>query len=236
MHYVMSDLHGQYDLYRKMMEQLPLSAGDTLYVLGDVLDRGPHPIQILLDMMERPNVVFLWGNHEQIGFPCLRFLTQEHTGQRSDPSALDLMGILRAWQEHSGQTTVDEFLALDRETRRAVVDYLEGAKQYQTVKAGGKTYILVHGGLGNFASYRPLWDYSTDELVWSRPDYEVPYFTDHRYVVAGHTPTQTIPGCPAPGYIFRKNHHIAIDCGAFLPEGRLGCLRLEDEREFYVDH
>ena len=30
----------------------------------------------------------------------------------------------------------------------------------------------------------------------------------------GHTPTQAIRNNPNPGYIYRRNNHIAIDCGA----------------------
>ena len=39
--YAMSDIHGQYELFRNLMEQIPLGKDDTLYVLGDVVDRGP---------------------------------------------------------------------------------------------------------------------------------------------------------------------------------------------------
>ena len=40
MTYVMSDIHGHYDKYREMLETIEFAADDTLYVLGDVLDRG----------------------------------------------------------------------------------------------------------------------------------------------------------------------------------------------------
>lgn len=49
--------------------------------------------------------------------------------------------------------------------------------------------------------------------MWTRIDYEIPYFDDI-IVVSGHTPTQNILGNSRPGYIFKENHHIAIDCGA----------------------
>ena len=39
--YVMSDLHGQYELYREMLKKIEFDSGvDMLYVLGDILDRG----------------------------------------------------------------------------------------------------------------------------------------------------------------------------------------------------
>lgn len=34
-----------------------------LYILGDILDREPNPIKIILDVMERPNVEVMAGNH-----------------------------------------------------------------------------------------------------------------------------------------------------------------------------
>ena len=39
--YVMSDLHGCYEKYRAMLETIRFAEEDALYVLGDVLDRGP---------------------------------------------------------------------------------------------------------------------------------------------------------------------------------------------------
>ena len=38
--YVMSDIHGMYEKYEKMLKQIDLSEKDTLYVLGDIVDRG----------------------------------------------------------------------------------------------------------------------------------------------------------------------------------------------------
>ena len=47
--YVMSDVHGLKDRYDAMLEALALQNEDTLFVLGDVIDRGRDGIAILLD-------------------------------------------------------------------------------------------------------------------------------------------------------------------------------------------
>ena len=47
MTYVMSDIHGHYDKYREMLETIEFAADDTLYVLGDVLDRGSDGFKTL---------------------------------------------------------------------------------------------------------------------------------------------------------------------------------------------
>ena len=79
--YVISDIHGQYKSYKRMLRAIQLQPEDTLYVLGDVIDRGPDGIKILNDMMKRENVIMFMGNHElMIGqetpekFACRMFL------------------------------------------------------------------------------------------------------------------------------------------------------------------
>ena len=77
--YVVSDIHGEYELFIRLLEEIHLKETDTLYVLGDILDKGPHPIQIILKLMEMPNVICLTGNHELMALECLEFLMQEIT-------------------------------------------------------------------------------------------------------------------------------------------------------------
>ena len=45
--YAMSDLHGCYEKYIKMLDKINFSDSDTLYILGDVVDRGDGGIKLL---------------------------------------------------------------------------------------------------------------------------------------------------------------------------------------------
>lgn len=234
MNYVMSDIHGNYEAYLKMLEEIHFSEEDMLYVLGDVLDRGPHPIKVVLDLMKRPNVELIAGNHEAMALSCLQFLMQEITEESIGNLDEEMVERLLSWQGNGAVTTTDEFHKLSRSEQEAVKEYLEDAEMYEEVYAGGKVFILVHAGLGNFTPEKEIWEYELDELVWLRPDYSTPYFQD-KYVVTGHTPTMMIEDNPHPGYIYQANNHIAIDCGCIIPGGRLGCIRLEDMKEFYVN-
>ena len=93
--YVTSDIHGQYQKYRKIFDALPLREEDSLFVLGDVVDRGPEPMSILLDMMERPNVFPLLGNHEMMALTCLKLLCREITEDALEHLASEeLQGLL----------------------------------------------------------------------------------------------------------------------------------------------
>lgn len=63
MTYVMSDIHGCFREYCEMLEKLAFSDSDTLYIVGDVVDRGPQVAELLEDIMARDNVRLLAGNH-----------------------------------------------------------------------------------------------------------------------------------------------------------------------------
>ena len=64
MQYVMSDIHGNLENFESVLAQISLRPDDTLYILGDVIDRHPAGIRILRRIMEMPNVKMLLGNHE----------------------------------------------------------------------------------------------------------------------------------------------------------------------------
>ena len=72
--YVMSDMHGCFDKYQQMLCEISFSSRDTLYVLGDVIDRGADGVKILLDMSLRPNVFPLLGNHEFTAAICMSWI------------------------------------------------------------------------------------------------------------------------------------------------------------------
>ena len=68
----MSDLHGCYSQYIKMLELINFSDEDRLYILGDIVDRGPKPISIIMDILERKNITVLLGNHEMYAREVLK--------------------------------------------------------------------------------------------------------------------------------------------------------------------
>lgn len=230
--YVISDIHGEYDRFLELLDKIKPGEEDTLYILGDVLDRGPHPIRTLLLLMEMPNAVCLAGNHELMALECLEFLMREITDISIGELDEKMLGNLVTWQYNGSRTTIEEFRALSHEMQRSVIDFLKEFSIYEELTVNGKDYLLVHGGLGNYRPEKDIEDYSLKELIWDRADYDISYFEDV-YVVTGHTPTQEIAGNPRPGYIFRENNHIAIDCGCNRPDGRLGAICLDTGEEFY---
>ena len=231
--YVISDIHGQYDKFIAMLDAINLRDTDTLYVLGDILDRGPHPIKVMLKLMEMPNAICIVGNHEYMAAEVLSFLMQEVTDRSLDELDYKTLDNLVTWQYNGAKTTIDEFRELDAEMQAEVIDFIKDMSIYEELTVGGKEYLLVHAGLGDFEPAKDILDYSLHDLVWKQADYSRQYFDD-KIVITGHTPTQFIKGNPKPGFIYRQNNHIAIDCGAYLEDGRLAAVCLETGEEFYT--
>lgn len=230
--YVMSDIHGEYEKYREMLEKIDLKGDDTLYILGDVVDRGARPMDVLLDMMKRPNVYPLMGNHDLLAQDILKKLNVE-TADENYANRLDAddMNELIDWLRDGGQSTLTQFRALTSEQKADVLDYIGEFSLCEAVEIGEKVFVLVHAGLGNFRKGKKLRDYTLQELLMDRHDPEKEYFDDEDiYVVTGHTPTQIYTG---RAEIYQSNHNICIDCGACMG-GKLACLCLDTMEEYYV--
>ena len=60
------------------MKQIRLRPEDTLYILGDTIDRGPDGIKILRQLMDMPNAKMILGNHEYMMLDALYFEHKEY--------------------------------------------------------------------------------------------------------------------------------------------------------------
>ena len=224
--YVMSDLHGCYDKYMKMLGKIQFGENDTLYILGDVVDRGDGGIKILQDMMTRRNVIPLRGNHDYLAHQLLNIISR--SGDMYDDKFVEMYQL---WMLDGGGPTCDAFMDLPAEQQKRILAYLNSFLIYDEVEAGGNNFFLSHTvpekeRMLKFDSL--LWQ----EFIVGEPEYEKEYFPD-KYVVTGHTPTGFIDE-NYTGKIFKGNNHIAIDCGAVF-DNPLGCICLDTLEEFYVE-
>ena len=234
--YAMSDIHGCYDKYKEMLNVIEFAPEDTLYILGDVLDRGPDGIKILQDMSVRANIFPILGNHEFIASMCLPWLMKEVTTQNIDNLSNVQVAALSDWITNGGSPTLRSLQKLTREEREDILEYLHEMELYVEVEAGGRDFVLVHSGLRNFSPSKSLEDYDLEDFLYCRPEPDTVYYPD-RIVVFGHTPTSFLfsaAGEKARDKIFRRDTMIDIDCGCVFPSGRLGCLCLDTMEEFYV--
>lgn len=228
--YVLSDIHGNRKRFDSILKQIRLQPEDTLYILGDVIDRHPEGIPILRQLMAMPNAKMLLGNHE---YMMLRAL-----GQPYDDN-VDTGTALAHWYHNGGQVTHNRLKRQRKTTRAQIIDYLLSLPLQYDVQVGDAHYKLVHAAAAeDFASNDdPRYLNPTHFAVWRR--WEADQFPKHDYtVVFGHTPTRHYQDC-IPMEIWHKDGYIGIDCGCGYPEGdphgRLCCLRLDDGKVFYSE-
>ena len=63
--YVISDIHGCFKEFQALLEEIQFNPNqDTLYILGDVIDRGWESLECLRFIMKSKSIHLLRGNHE----------------------------------------------------------------------------------------------------------------------------------------------------------------------------
>lgn len=229
--YVISDLHGCLDEYLAMLEKIKFSDEDTLYIIGDIVDRGPHPIGILEHVLAHKNIILMRGNHELMMTQRLCLLDEK--GQFRPDLDEDEFKKANNWvYRNKGITTVTEWFALPEDKRREYFEFLDNLPGYLELSMGGKDYILVHGGFRDFDISKRLDEYDTYGLVWERIKLDSHYYPG-KITISGHTPTANY-GEAYLGKMILMEDKILIDCGCVYGSS-LGCLCLDTMEEFYIE-
>ena len=111
MTYVVSDLHGCYDKFQRLLKEIRFSDADVMYVRGDMVDYGEEPMELLCDLSMRFNVIPILGEHDYRALRLLTALDGMLRGETSpDP---ELIGEMTAWIQDGGQKTMEGFKDLD---------------------------------------------------------------------------------------------------------------------------
>jgi serine/threonine protein phosphatase 1 len=218
--YAVGDIHGRADLLDELIALIEADelnrgpAETTLIFLGDIVDRGPASAAVIDRLrrlaVERSDVRFLLGNHEEIFLGALD----------GEPKALRLfcrIGGRETVLSYGMEAAEYERLDYEELVQRLEIlvpdehrDFLGGFEDMILIG----DYAFVHAGV---RPDTPLELQRTADLRWIRDP-----FLDHRStlektIVHGHTMTDEIE---------RRSHRIGIDTGAYA-SGRLTALGLE---------
>ena len=227
MHYFVSDLHGEYELFLKLLRGIGFSEGDRMFILGDMMDKGPHSVRLMRCIASLPDNIFpILGNHE------LAFLKYYRSLLETD--APDFEQILEKLQAYfpSGEDAIDF----------ALMDFLESLPLY----IEEEDFICVHAGLPLDAEGRPLplSEAEAEQLVHDRR-FKDPALvqTGEKCVFFGHTQTDALCGTPEilgyrrdrtrPARTVRDFQKIHLDTGCST-NGVLGCFCLETLQAVYA--
>ena len=261
--YVLSDIHGHLVPLLRALDEISPTSDDAIYILGDMVDRGPDPVGVMKLCRSLPNTVVLLGNHEQMMLECL---CADDDSKASKFAWFD-------WLANGGTQTVAQLAELDEEDLAELIVWVQELPLYTRCQVNNTDYVLVHAGLQPGMPHMHagisgedidamLAAQKAEDLVWIRnPFWSSPTgLVDEQgtgpIVIAGHTPTPLVEhladktdrsaihdglcrmlslgACEKTAGIADR---IAIDCGAgaISGAGRIMVLRLDDMHEFYQE-
>ena len=72
MTYVIANPHGSYTQFVRLLEVINFKKDDVMFVLGDIVDYGSEPIDLLCDLSFRENIWAISGEHDRLAFRMLK--------------------------------------------------------------------------------------------------------------------------------------------------------------------
>lgn len=222
--YVVSDIHGQFNKFEKLLKEIDFSKNDTLYILGDIIDRGPQNVKIIDKVMQTENIHMLIGNHEDM---LLQYYKTKDVFNRE------------LWYQNGGEHTDKEFKKLNSRKQKEIICFLENLPIEISLTVNNCNYLLVHGDYVSEKNKKFLdeIDYRNN-VIWGRIK-EYDEGPKDKIVVFGHTPVYHYKGTDEPLTFWKNGNLIGIDCGmaaySVYPDiCRLGCLCLDTLKEYYI--
>lgn len=178
--WIIPDIHGCSKTLKCLLErQLNITKHDTIYFLGDYIDRGPDGKGTLDYLMrlekEEYDVYFIKGNHEDMCVKAYYADQKRRLLERKKPEQ-------KMWEDVGASETLISFgVKHPREIPQKYIEWMEKCMPYIELEH----YILVHAGM-DFDRKNPFDDVSS--MMWTR-NFKVNYDKSHgKRVIHGHVP------------------------------------------------
>lgn len=220
----MSDIHNDYDNFRKMLSLIKFGIDDQMYIVGDIFDRGDKPVELYYEIKKHSNIIPIQGNHDRW---LAEYIEQHVSGKRQAPYPYNSFELL---EKHLSDTDLCDFS-----------HWILGMPLQVVINIEDRVYLLAHA-----KTSAPNVLAGEDYYVMGEVDYQYLQNGIAGYIsILGHTPTKTIrywigeeSKSPYDIWCNKKNTLWAIDCGNGYRKKKkgfkLGCLRLNDGQCFYV--
>lgn len=76
--YCISDIHGEYELFLKLLKKINFSFNDEMIILGDIIDKGEKSLKLAKLIFNMPNIRVVMGNHEYEFYKYYNSLKQKN--------------------------------------------------------------------------------------------------------------------------------------------------------------
>ncbi|MCQ2318212.1 MAG: metallophosphoesterase [Bacteroidales bacterium] len=208
--WVIPDIHGCFQTLKQLVEEdIQLTKEDSLFFLGDYIDRGSDGKSVIDYIMsiqhQGYNVRYVIGNHEDF---CLRSYEQDKKMFIFKGSAQ------KEWEKYGGKATLNSFgVKRPCDIDEKYIDWMRNGEYFIELDK----YILVHAGM-NFNIQNPFDDVWS--MMWIR-DFKVdPIKTGGKKIIHGHVP---IEYSMIETFIKSTNYgFIALDNGVYYKDKKAG--------------
>jgi len=201
--FVIGDIHGCARTFSRLLDVIGLERTDTLYLLGDYIDRGPDSPGVIERILRLQSCGFdirpVCGNHEKMLLLAIR-----SGGFEAHP----------AWFQESGVVaTLENYgVSSPEQIPREHLDFMESLPLYRMTER----FVFVHAGL-DFSLEDPFSPAGKKAMLWSRSEMAENEKVGGRRIVTGHTPrTLEVIVKSLTG------HHLEIDNGCVYGTGSPG--------------
>lgn len=165
--YAIGDVHGCFHTLKFLLfEVIKINKKDTVFFLGDYIDRGPRikeTIEFFIDSLDSGwDFRFLMGNHEYM--------------------LINSTLMYDLWMVNQGKSTLNSFKILNYDQLdKKYKNFFENLQYFFKLE----NYILVHGTIDTNSS-SPLTNY--EAMLWGR-NYDIDIEKiGYRKLIVGHTP------------------------------------------------
>ena len=212
--FVIGDIHSHYDEMMELFEIVNFDFdNDILVSLGDLVDRGPNPIEVIETLIKIKNFIHILGNHDEW---CYQYLVNKNQPPE--------------WISQGGKSTLNAYQS-NLEYQASHISFFEKARLYYIDDANR---LFVHGGFNHRIPFNLqlnnkellIWDRS---LVLTAMEYEQynQTFNEFSEIFVGHTPTQFIK----ESYPTKFSNLWMLDTGVYI-SGKLSIMNIET-KEFW---
>lgn len=227
--YVFSDLHGNKELFDKIMvffNEEEKQTGSTVkyYFLGDACDRMNDGYEIMKTMLTDKRCTYIKGNHEDMFFKAAEALHDScqydyfHLNEHSDEEWADYIHNLLYRDENinlyianGGYPTLRDW-AKDGMPRNILLQIAA-----LPVFVELEDYVLMHAGCNDFEyEYKNI-----HSMIWDRNHFFDDWNVRGTILIHGHTPIIHMPAITRKGkkvyqpLIYANGTKINMDCGCF---------------------
>jgi serine/threonine protein phosphatase 1 len=261
--YVVADVHGCYREFMQLLHRVKFDEKkDTLYILGDIIDRGPGSEEMFEWVYKRygKSVHMCMGNHEQMFSEFVHYkeccVLEQKILKKYKQQELDISWVLTSNLEgnvkedllfyynfieqgkhlsYDKYGTIKQLMENGRNLKylHKMRMFFEKLPYYFELVVNKREFYLVHSYISE-----PVEDCDKEKMIWSRayPDGEAGILG--KVIIFGHTPTTNYRYNGIGGVIVQKIDDtitVNIDCGCCwrYENSKLALLRLDDMKVFY---